>query len=287
MNGVFDNPWGERDVSSGKNAGDENFPVGSFLLHADKRPCVHAYYNFARVADDIADSVALTADEKINRLNAMEDVLFGRRIPPLERQDAMSASHLRQALEGKGVEFLTASDLLVAFRQDAVKETYKNWDELLEYCRFSANPVGRFLLQLHGEHSQSFIPSDALCTALQILNHLQDCKKDQMELHRCYLPQNWMQQEGVTTEDVMAPSTSPALRRVFNRMLDEVDMLNKQAKRLTHLVSDRRMRMESAVIVGLSMRLSRKLRIQDPLSMRVKLKKMDIAAAAVASLRYI
>ncbi|POF62805.1 squalene synthase HpnC [Novacetimonas maltaceti] len=278
--------WGSEDVSSGKGAGDENFPVGSLLISRDQRPNVHAYYDFARVIDDIVDSTKLDPQAKIDRLNAMEGVVRGTVAAPA-RADAQTAVKVREMFARTGVPVETATDLIVAFRQDAVKNRYETWDELLEYCRYSANPVGRFLLALHGEGPETAGPSDALCTALQVINHLQDCADDLRALDRCYLPREWMEREGAKVEDLYGPFALPALRRVFDAMLDGVDVLNDEAARLPALVHDRRMRMECAVIVGLSKRLAARLRREDPLAGRVKLSRGDVLAALGDALRVI
>lgn len=276
--------WGRDDVSSGKGASDENFPVGSLLLSKALRPHVHAYYDYARVIDDIADCESLSADEKIGRLNAMEEVLLGTR-DPIPRADAMSAARLRVSLLKTGVPFETATDLLIAFRDDSRGTPCTSWTDLLHYCRYSANPVGRFLLHLHGEVPQTFAASDALCTSLQILNHLQDCQKDLQRLHRCYMPEDLMAQAGATQDDLLAGRASPNVRRVFNTLLDGVDALNREAATLPGLVRDRRFRMECAAIVSLAHRLTRRLRREDPLAGRVALKRPDLMYAAGAALR--
>ena len=276
--------WGDADVSSGKDAGDENFPVGSLLISRRLRPHVHAYYDFARVIDDIVDTDRLDAEAKIARLNAMEDVVLGRRAAPA-RRDAQTAVRVGRTLAQTGVSTPTATDLIVAFRQDAVKNRYDSWEELAEYCRYSANPVGRFLLELHGEDPHTFGPSDALCTALQVLNHLQDCADDLRNLDRCYLPRPWLEREGVAVDDLRRPATAPGLRRVFDALLDRVDMLNREAASLPGLIRDRRMRMEAAVIVGLSRRLAARLRRQDPLAERVKLSRKDVLGALAGAVR--
>lgn len=126
---------------SGKDRGDENFPVGSWLVRRDLRPHVHAFYAFARNADDIADSSQLTPRDKIARLDIMEDVLLGRR-----DKGSPSALRLRESLEQTGVTPRHAAELLIAFRQDAVKQRYATLSELYEYCRYSAVPVGRHVL---------------------------------------------------------------------------------------------------------------------------------------------
>lgn len=279
--------WGERDVSSDKGMGDENFPVGSFLIAAHLRPAVHAYYNFARIADDMVDNTALQPSQKIARLTALRDVLYGRRMPPEGRADAYSAAVLRTVLQERNLPLEVGSDLIEAFIMDAEKVRYEHWSELLHYCRYSANPVGRFLLLLHGEDEESFAPSDALCTALQIVNHLQDVSSDLTTLDRCYVPLPWLHEEGAELTNLTAEKSNPAVRRVFNRMLAKVDELNKEAVRLPKLIKNRRMRLEAAVIVSLCHRLTERLYKQDPIAERVALTKCDGVKALFSAMRYI
>ena len=278
------NVWGSKDVSSGKRASDENFPVGSLLISKTLRPHIHAYYTYARVIDDIADCDILTPQEKIARLDAMEQVLRGTR-QAIDRPDAQSAARLRNSLLQTGVPFETATDLLIAFRDDVRGKEYRCWDDLLHYCQFSANPVGRYLISLHRENESAFIASDALCTSLQILNHMQDCAADLTRLKRCYIPSDMMQQAGTTQEELRLSHISPAMRRVFHVMLDLVDVLNQKASALMSHIQDRRFRMECAAIVCLAQRLALRLRQEDPLAQRVKLHKIDVAHAAAAALR--
>jgi farnesyl-diphosphate farnesyltransferase len=260
---------------SGKDRSDENFPVGSLLIRRDLRSHVHAFYAFARNADDIADSATLTADEKVARLDVMEDVLLGR-------QDVGSPSglRLRASLAETGVTPRHSLDLLIAFRRDATKLRYANWDELYDYCRYSAMPVGRHVLDLHGEDHVTWTPSDALCTSLQVLNHLQDCVKDLAELDRCYMP-------GVAVDALLGRQETPELRTVFDRLLDHCDELNRAAIDLPRRTRSRRLRLETAVIVGLAHRLTRRLRHGDPLARRVKLTKGDAATSMIAALRWL
>ncbi len=277
--------WGS-DVSSGKGKADENFPVGSVLIARRLRPHVHAYYDFARAIDDIADNALLSPDEKIVRLDAMQAVLLGDR-DGTARADVASAVRLRASLAATGITPARATDLIVAFRQDAVKHRYASWAELAGYCRYSANPVGLYLLDLHGESAATHAASDALCTALQVLNHLQDCKADLLELGRCYLPAGWLAAEGESAEAVRGAQAGPGLRRVLDRALDEVDLLNVEASRLPGLIADRRMRLEAAVIVAVSHRLARRLRARDPLAGRVKLSRGDVGISLLSALRHL
>jgi hydroxysqualene synthase len=267
---------------SGKDRGDENFPVGSALIAPRLRPHVHAFYAFARNADDIADSATLVAEDKIFRLDTMEDVL-------LERRDAGSPSalRLRASLADTGVTARHSLGLLVAFRRDATKRRYASWDELYDYCRYSAMPVGRHVLDLHGEDAATHAPSDALCASLQVLNHLQDCARDLAGLDRCSLPEDWLAEAGSSVAEVQGAAETPGLRLVFTRLLDEVDALNHAAAELPRRVRDRRLRLETAVIVGLARRLAARLRRGDPLARRIKLTKADAALSALAALRFL
>ena len=267
---------------SGKDRGDENFPVGSLLIRRDLRAHVHAFYTFARNADDIADSAELSSDDKIARLDTMEDVLLGRR-----DADSPSAVRLRASLAETGVTPLHAADLLIAFRRDATKRRYADWDELFDYCRYSAMPVGRHVLDLHGEDRATYEPSDALCVSLQVLNHLQDCAKDLAALDRCYLPEDLLAQCGASLDDVRGAVETPELRRVFDTLLDRVAPLNRMAMDLPRLTRSRRLRLETAVIVGLAHRLAGRLRRGDPIARRVKLSKGDAVGSLLAALRYL
>lgn len=267
---------------SGKDRGDENFPVGSLLIRRDLRAHVHAFYAFARNADDIADSAVLPEAEKIARLNLMEAVLLGQR-----EGGSPSALRLRASLAQTHVTSRHATDLLIAFRRDASKQRYASWDELYDYCRYSAMPVGRHVLDLHGEDRATWDPSDALCTSLQILNHLQDGSKDLAALDRCYLPQDLLQLHGATIADLRGARETPGLRAVFSALLDRVDTLNDTAADLPRRTRARGLRLETAVIVGLARRLTRRLRAGDPVATRVKLTKSDAIASVLASLRFL
>ena len=265
---------GTVETPSGKGRGGENFPVGSWLIRRDLRSHVHAFYRFARNADDIADNPALTADDKIRRLDRMAAILDGA-----PGSDSPAASAMRASLAETSVTAQHCHDVLHAFRLDATKLRYRDWDDLMEYCRYSAAPVGRQLLDLHGESHDTWPPSDALCAALQVLNHLQDCVADCRTLDRVYLPLDDLAAAGCTVEALEAPRASPVLRRVIDALLDRTETLIATARGLPPRVNARGLRWESAVIVALAARLARRLRHGDPLATRVKLGKNDFAAA--------
>jgi farnesyl-diphosphate farnesyltransferase len=267
------------ETPSGKGRGDENFPVGSWLIRRSLRPHVHAFYRFAREADDIADNPDLPADEKLRRLDRLGAVLDGA-----PGEDSPAAVAMRVSLAETRMTAQHCHDILRAFRLDATKLRYRDWDDLMEYCRYSAAPVGRQLLDLHGESRATWEPSDALCNALQVLNHLQDCGADYRALDRVYLPEPYLAAAGARVEDLAAAESSPGLRRVIDRLLDGTDALIATARRLPPLVQSAGLRRECAVIVGLAQRLARRLRQGDPLAMRVKLTRGDFAAALVLGL---
>ncbi len=266
---------------SGKDKGDENFPVGSFLIAKALRPHIHAFYKFARNGDDIADSPALSPAQKLERLTIMDDVLTGAR-----DDGSPSALALRASLAQSGVTNIHARELLIAFQQDATKNRYANWAELLDYCRHSAAPVGRYVLDLHGESQSTWPASDALCAALQINNHVQDCAGDLRTLDRCYIPQDFLTESGASTDDLARPETTPALRAVFDRMLALTAGLNITAANLSPGVKSRRLRVETAIIAALARRLTSRLETGDPLAMRVKLTKFDFLTATLTNLRH-
>ncbi len=266
------------ETPSGKGAADENFPVGSWLLPAALRPHVATYYAFARAIDDIADNPDLAPQDKLARLSAFDAVLTD---PAEDRGGLEKARRLRESLAATGVSTARGSDLITAFKQDAVKLRYADWGELIGYCRFSANPVGRYLLDLHGEDPAGYGASDALCTALQILNHLQDCQDDYHNLDRVYLPGDWLVAEGLDVTVLDAGASPPGFRRLLDRCLDGVDALLDEAETLPGQLRSARLAMESAVILRLARRLAGHLRRGDPLAGRVALTRADFILCGI------
>ena len=255
---------------SGKHAGNENFPVGSALIRADLRPHVHAFYRFARMGDDIADNPALEPEDKVRRLTLMQDVLLDR-----GREDIPEGADLRRSLEATAVSPKHSCDLLTAFKMDATKQRYADWGELMTYCRYSASPVGRYLLDLHGEDPAGWFASDALCNALQVINHLQDVQVDFLEMDRIYAPLDHLSASGSEIGHLRGKVSSPGLRKTLDSLLDETDKLMVDARQLPDVLKDFRLRAESATIVRLADRMIASLRKRDPLAERVKPSKRD------------
>lgn len=253
----------------GRNAGTENFPVASRLLPAHVRPHVMAFYAFARAADDIADAPGLSAAEKRAHLERLGEQLRGGDAEP-----AGPAPALRRSLGETGVTPQYAHDLLSAFLRDADNPPARDWADLMDYCRLSAAPVGRYLIDLTGGAGEDgYAASDALCAALQVLNHLQDVRDDYLRLRRIYMPADWMAEAGAAASDLAQGASTPAVRRVIRRMLEGVDQLLAQARPLPAAIRSRALAREAAGILAIAHALARKLRARDPLAGRVALSK--------------
>lgn len=231
-----------------------------------------AFYRFARAADDIADDPSRGVAAKLERLEAFEAGLNGRR-------GAAEALALHAALGGRATALGHAHALLDAFRMDARGFDCATWDDLRSYCALSADPVGRFLLDVHGEPVDRAAQSDHLCTALQVLNHLQDIREDHDRLGRVYLPADWLAAEGVTRSDIARDAAMPELRRVIDRALDACDDLLSQAAPLPSALRDPGLRAQARATLWLAHALSRSLRTRDPLARRVAPARWQVAAA--------
>jgi hydroxysqualene synthase len=259
------------ETPSGKGSRDENFPVGSWLLPSALRPHVALFYAFARAIDDIADNPALPPAEKVRRLDGYAAAILGR---APDAPAYAKAHRMRESLIETGVTAQHCLDLVAAFKRDATTLRYQSWDELIYgYCMLSAAPVGRYLLDLHGDAPDGYPASDALCNALQVINHLQDCQEDYRRLNRVYLPQDWLAAAGETVAALDQPRASPGLRRVLDRCLEGVEALLEDASKLPGRLENRRLAYETGAIMALAERLAAMLRRRDPLAERVTLAK--------------
>jgi squalene synthase HpnC len=265
------------ELRSGKGHRDENFPVASRLIHPRHRAIILAFYNFVRTADDIADHASLSAQDKLSLLDALEDGLVGK------TGTSEEARRLRQALDERGLPPRHAQDLLQAFRMDARKLRYRDWDDLMNYCSYSAMPVGRFVLDVHGERRESWIYSDPLCAGLQIINHLQDCGMDYRRLNRVYIPLDAFARAESRIESLNGSAADPALRRCFDEICRGIEDLLRKAEPLALAVNDLRLGLEIAVIQRLAKVLSKRLSRRDPLSERVHLSAGEAAASSIAA----
>jgi squalene synthase HpnC len=256
---------------SGKGHRDENFPVASFLIHPRHRGPILAFYNFVRTADDIADHPSLAPEKKLALLDRLGGGLTG------DNDADDPAVRLRAELAARGLSPRHAQDLLTAFMMDVTKLRYTDWNDLLHYCSYSAMPVGRFVLDVHGEDRSTWPANDALCAALQIINHLQDCKDDYRNLDRVYIPLDTLAAHATSVEALDAPQSSPALLAALHELAERTDKLLVESDVFPLLISDRRLGLEVSVINALAHRLTRILMTHDPLSDRMHLSMPAVA----------
>src|SRR3954471_13207799 len=263
------------ELQSGKGHKDENFPVASFLIAPKNRPAVLAFYNFVRTADDVADNPAASPAEKLRLLEQMRASLEG------ESDAVAEGLRLREILQARGLSPVHALDLLEAFRRDCTKLRYQDWDDLIDYCRYSAMPVGRFVLDVHGESRDLWPANDALCAALQVINHLQDCGKDYRELNRVYIPEPMLAAVGVSVAALNQSSANPALARVISALARRNAELLDISRPFARGIKDGRLALEVDLIQTLADDLNTMLMSRDPLSQNVHHSKLDVAAMFV------
>jgi squalene synthase HpnC len=260
------------ELQSGKGHGDENFPVASFLIAPKHRPPVLAFYKFVRAADDVADSPSAAPDAKLALLEQMHASLMG------ESDAVPEGVKLRAVLAEHGLSPVHALDLLEAFRRDCTKLRYRDWDDLIDYCRYSAMPVGRFVLEVHGESQSLWPANDALCAALQVINHLQDCAKDYRELNRVYIPEPLLTAAGIGAEALGEDKANPALAGVISALARKNAGLLEISRPFAGGIKDGRLALEVDLIQTLAGDLNTMLMNRDPLSQPVHHSRMDVAA---------
>ena len=265
-------------LRSGKGHRDENFPVASRLIHPRHRGIILAFYEFVRIADDMADHASLAEREKLELLDNLEAGLLGR------HDEIREAVALRNVLRERNLAPRHAQDLLTAFRMDVTKLRYRDWDDLINYCTYSAMPVGRFVLDVHGEDRSTWPANDALCAALQIINHLQDCAADYRNLNRVYIPLDAFAAAGASVEELGNDRSSPALRQCLRGLAARTGKLLDESASFSPRINDFRLAMEVAVIQALARRLVAMLLARDPLSERVHLKTSGVAAVGLIGL---
>jgi len=223
----------------------ENFPVASRLLSAPMRPHIAAIYAFARAADDFADEPGIPTDERLRllddwmqrlvRLGSNLDFLAG---PGNSRSDSIFLA-LGHTIRQHRLPLSLFEDLLSAFRQDVTTARYGTWADVLDYCRRSANPVGRLVLRVAGYHDQRLDhASDAVCTALQLTNFWQDLERD-WSIGRLYVPVDDRMQAGAREEDLADGRLTPEWRRVMALMVRRTRELFAQGQNVCDTVTGR------------------------------------------------
>src|SRR5262249_23430993 len=228
--------------------------------------------------DDVADHATASPDEKLTLLNEMRRTLVG------DAETVPEAAALRTILAATNLTPQHALDLLEAFSRDVTKLRYRDWDDLLDYCRVSAMPVGRFVLDVHTESRTLWPMCDALCSALQIVNHLQDCAKDYRLLNRVYIPMDGFAAAGIGPEELGLGRASPALKGLITGLARQTFELLAKSRGFAAGVRDARLASEIRVIQVLAENLCRRLMNRDPLSERVHHRKSEVLLLAIPAL---
>lgn len=244
----------------------ENFPVASWLCPPALRPAIAAIYHFARTADDIADEGEASAEQRLAELRAYRADLqaVSRGQPPSPRWAARVFTPLGPALQRHRLPLPLLEALLDAFEQDLVKTRYADRAELLDYCRRSADPVGRLLLHLYGVgDAQALCQSDAICSSLQLINFWQDMSRDGPR-GRVYAPQQDLARHGLSAEALRRCEDSPAARALLRDLCDWAERLMHEGAPLVHRLPGR---------AGWELRLV----VQGGLRILAKIKAMDHA----------
>lgn len=207
----------------------ENFPVGSFFIPKRYRRPIHLIYAFSRVADDIADEGNMLPETRIASLDAWERSL--ERALNGETEDDFFAE-LAAVVREFELSPQLLKDLLIAFRKDSSNPRYGTFDELLEYCRYSANPIGRLLLQIFkcsNETTEKY--SDSICTALQLANFWQDISVDTGK-DRFYIPRSELTTFGLSESDVTSSTGQDAFRDMMKHLVERTETLLIEGKPL-------------------------------------------------------
>ena len=215
----------------------ENFPVASLAIPKDLRRPISAIYAFARSADDMADEGDLSPQERLDRLEDYDTKLQHINNPSPTEPIFVALSH---AVKAHHLPVQLFHDLLTAFKQDVTKKRYANFAEVLGYCKNSANPIGRLLLHLIQQASEENLRrSDAICSALQVINFLQDIEQDYAENNRIYLPQDEMRQFKVTEDHIKHKKCDPALRSLIDFQINRIKNMMLEGAPLGQTITGR------------------------------------------------
>ncbi|MGH2575833.1 MAG: squalene synthase HpnC [Ignavibacteria bacterium] len=213
----------------------ENFPVASFLIPKEKRKYIYSIYAFARAADDFADELTIEGGKE-KRLSLLDewhgkliDCFNGKTYDPI-------FIALRQTVEDCSIPIELLENLLKAFKQDVVKNRYETFEEVLLYCKNSANPVGRLVLMIFGRKDEKmFSYSDAICTALQLTNFWQDIRVD-LKKNRIYVPQEDLKKFRYSEEDLFECRLNTNFKNLMKFEIERTEKLFGEGKALIGLI---------------------------------------------------
>lgn len=265
-----------------KNKHQENFPVGMMIFNKSIRKIVANYYRFARYADDIADNPHLKPQNKVDKLYELEEIFTGQR--NYKGQKLKFIQTLKDEFAKHNLSPDLATDLLIAFRKDSLGFEYQTWGQLVDYCKYSAAPVGKFMLAVHKENPSTYLPATSLCVALQIVNHVQDLKYDFQLLKRSYIPLEIMQKYHLMAEDFVKEKSSLSLKKAINHIMEKTQGLVKEGNILPQLISSLGLRMEVCIIISLTNIMIKKILSGDVLASEIKLNKIDWLVATISGI---
>ena len=269
----------------------ENFPVGSLLVPKSKRKYVWAVYTFARYADDIADSEELSMDEKVTQLDNLEselDKAYDGIFDGLSEDTVKFFPALWKTRTELDIPKYEFSDLLTAFKQDAVQSRYEKFTDLLEYSKYSANPIGHLVMYVFGYHPERekalFGYSDNICTALQLTNFWQDVSVD-LKIDRVYIPLELMEENNYTYKNLTEKIEDDRFQSIIKELVDKTREIFKKGKPLINALSGRLKLEIKATYLGGNSILDKIEEIDyKVLSKRVKLSKSDTGSIFLKTL---
>ena len=256
-----------------KNKHQENFPVGMMMFNRNIRKIVADYYRFARYADDIADNPHLKPQNKVAKLYELEEIFLGQR--NYKGQKLKFVQTLKEEFTKHNLAPNLATDLLIAFRKDSLGFDYQTWGQLVDYCKYSAAPVGKFMLAVHQENPSTYLPATSLCVALQIVNHIQDLKYDVSLLKRLYLPADIMKKYHLSRDDLTQNKSSISLQKAVKHIMEKTLGLVKEGSILPALIKNTGLRIEVCIILSLTNIMIKKILKGDILSKEIKLSHLD------------
>ena len=260
----------------------ENFPVGSLLIPSNKRKYIYSIYAFARTADDIADSDIYSIEEKLKLLDEYENELTNielKKSVSLKNESQNIFTALSNTTDELRIPIKEFRDLLTAFRQDAVKQRYNDFEELLNYSAYSANPIGHLVLYVFGydpeRDKECFEYSDKVCSALQLTNFWQDVSVD-LKIDRIYIPERTMKEFNFNELMLLDKTENDDFRKMMKHLTERTKLLFEEGRKITNYVSGR-LRYELKITIAGGMEILNKIEKinYNVLSQRVTISNID------------
>ncbi|MEO8231454.1 MAG: squalene synthase HpnC, partial [Ignavibacteriota bacterium] len=272
----------EKNVSNLAKDHYENFPVASFLIPKKYRNDVAIIYWFARTADDFADEGNVIPEKRLDELNNFENK-FRKSLKG--KSENFYFNQLANTINGKKISIVYFFDLLSAFKQDVVKKEYENFDEVLDYCKRSANPVGRIILELFNiTDEEALLCSDKICTALQLTNFYQDTLVD-IEKGRNYYPKNEMKIFNVNKKMFELNENNPNIKALVKHNVERTQSLFDEGKNLLKFLKGRfKIEIKWTLAGGEKVLMKIRKNEYDVFTKRPKLDKMDFISLFVKSI---